>query len=231
MNQSYLSTVKNDDIAINHHNFILGQFVVVANQLFDISNYTCQPNEVKLNTCIYDLTTGNFQGLKTELAYIVLRGDKNEIFFSYGFDPGKAAVLYLTSKQKVPDAFISTCFKNYYFEIINERRKKEEFSTLFYCLPSITDRKGEINQHRNNVSLSPVDCSLTFIESFSAKNGVSFKPQLLNSFDPDQREPQVEMLYGLFRQIAEHSNINLLRNADFLLAKGKKGQIIYLGLV
>lgn len=65
MNQSYLSTIKNGDIAINHHNFILGQFVVAANQLVDISNYTCQPNEVKLHTCIYDLTTCDFQGLKT----------------------------------------------------------------------------------------------------------------------------------------------------------------------
>ena len=151
-------------------------------------------------------------------------GDKNEIFFSYGFDPDKAAVLYLTSKQKVPDAFISTCFKKHYSEIVNERREKEEFSTLFYCLPSITDRKGEINQHGNNVNFSPVDCSLTFIESFSAKKGVSFKPLLLNSFDPDQQDPEVEMLYGLFRQIAEHSNTSVLRNADFLLAKGKKRQ-------
>ena len=94
------------------------------------------------------------------------------------------------------------------------------------------DRKEEINPHRNNVNLSPVDCPLTFIESFSAKKGVSFKPQLLNSSDPDQRNPQAEILYGLFRQIAEHSNTNLVRNADFLLVKGKKkGEIIYLGLV
>ena len=65
-----------------HDNVILGQIIVAANQLVDIDNYACQPNKVKLHTCIYNLTTGDFQGLKTELAYIVLRGDKNETFFS-----------------------------------------------------------------------------------------------------------------------------------------------------
>ena len=30
------------------------------------------------------------------------------------------------------------------------------------------------------------------------------------------------MLYGLFRQIAEYSNNNLVRNADHLLAKNKR---------
>ena len=60
MNQSYLSAVKNGDIAINHHNFILGQLFVAANQLVNISNYTSQPNEVKLHTCNYDLITGDF---------------------------------------------------------------------------------------------------------------------------------------------------------------------------
>ena len=36
---------------------------------------------------------------------------------------------------------------------MNERKEKEDFSTLFHYLPSITDRKEDINQHRNNVNL------------------------------------------------------------------------------
>ena len=78
---------------------------------------------------------------------------------SYGFDADKSAVLYSMSKQKIPDAFISTTFRKRYSEIINERREKEAFSTLFYYLPPITDRKELVNQHKNNVNLSPVDCS------------------------------------------------------------------------
>ena len=65
---------------------------------------------------------------------------------------------------------------------------------LFYYLPSITDRKEEINQHRNNVNLLPVDCSISFIESFSKKKEKEkFNLSLLNSTDQDLRKPQVEM--------------------------------------
>ena len=87
VNRSYLSTVKNSDMY--HDNFILGQLTVATNQRADIENYSRKANEVKLHTYIYDLTTGEFQELKTELAFIVLRGDTNELFFSYGFDPDK----------------------------------------------------------------------------------------------------------------------------------------------
>ena len=86
---------------------------------------------------------------------------------SYGFDAEKASVLYSSSKQKIPDVFISTSFKKHYSEIMNESRETEDFSTLFYYLPSITDRKQDINQYRNKVNISPVDCSISFIESFS----------------------------------------------------------------
>ena len=78
INQPYHSTVKNSNIAMCHDNFILGQLLIATNQLTEIENYSCKANEVKLHTCIYDLTTGEFQGLKTDLAFVVLRGDKNE---------------------------------------------------------------------------------------------------------------------------------------------------------
>ena len=100
---------------------------------------------------------------------------------------------------------------------MNERREKEDFSTLFYYLPSLTDRKEDINQHRNNVNLSPVDCSISFIESFS-KNKEKCNLSLLNSTDQELMRLQVEMLYG----IIEYSNNNLKRNVDFSLAKLNK---------
>ena len=149
-----------------HHNFIIGQITVAANQPVEIDEYVCKDNEIKFFTCMYDLQTGNFLGLRCEVAFIVLRGDERELFL-YGFDTDKASVLYFSLKQKIPGAFISTSFKKHYSEIMNERREKEDFSTLFYYLPSITDRKEDLNQHHNNVNLSPVDCSILFIESLS----------------------------------------------------------------
>ena len=128
---------------------------------------TNKGNEVKLYTCMYDLQTGEFLGLWCKVALIVFRGDERELLLSYGLDAEKASVLYSSSKQKIPDAFISTSFKKHYSEIMNESRETEDFSTLFYYLPSITDRKEDTNQHRNKVNISPVDFSISFIESFS----------------------------------------------------------------
>ena len=79
----------------------------------------------------------------------------------------------------------------------------------------MSDRKEEINQHKNNVSLSPIDITSDFIESFSLEK-VSFKPDLLNSSDEKERKPQTEMLYGLFKHIAKVSNQNLERNIAHL---------------
>ena len=81
VNQKFLSTVKNGDIAMYVQNFIIGQLIFAANQPKDISEYTCLPNEVKLLSCVYDLESGDFKGVRQQLAYIVLRGDEQEIFF------------------------------------------------------------------------------------------------------------------------------------------------------
>ena len=160
VNQAFISTVKNGDIAMYVQNFILGQLILASNQPKDINKYICEQNEIKLLSCVYDLESGEFKGLRLLLAYIILRGDEDEIFFSYGYDKSKSKLLYSYSKQQIPDAFISTSFKKHFHEIINEKRD-ENF------LPSISDRKESINQWKNNVSLVPIDYTIEFIQSFS----------------------------------------------------------------
>ena len=132
INQSLLSTVKNRDITMYNHNFIIGQLIVATNQPSDINAYECKENEVKLCCYIYDLTTREFQGVREQLAYIVLREDKEEVFFSYGFDSSKSKVLYSYSKNKIPDAFVSTAFKKHYSEIRNEKRDNEHLLHFFF---------------------------------------------------------------------------------------------------
>ena len=194
-------------MALYLYNFIIGQLIVTANQPLKIDQYVCKDNEFKLFICMYDLQTGEFLGSRCEVAFIVLRGDERELFLSYGFDTKKFLVLYSSLKQEIPDAFISTSFKKHYSEIMNDRRAKVDFSTLFHYLPSIMDRKENINQHCNNVNLSTVDCSISFMESFSKKKE-KFNLLLLNSTDQDLRKPQVEILCGVIRQMAEYSNNN-----------------------
>ena len=217
VNQAFLSTVKNSEIAMYIQNFIMGQLIFAANQPKDISEYVCQANEVKLLSCVYDLETGDFKGIRLMLAYIVLRGDQEEIFFSYGYDKNKSKILYSYSKQQIPDAFISTAFKKHFNEIMNEKRD-ENSSTLFYFLPSISDRKEAINQWKNNPLLVSIDFNIDFIESFS-KQQEKFRPDLLNSIDSNLRDPQVDMLRNVFNHIAQVSNQNLERNIAHLNLK------------
>ena len=218
VNQAFLSTVKNGEIAMYVQNFIIGQLIFAANQPNDISEYVCLPNEVKLLSCVYDLESGEFRGVRLQLAYIVLRGDEHEIFFSYGYEKSKSKVLYSYSKQQIPDAFISTSFKKHFNEIINEKKDDENSSSLFYFLPSISDRKESINQWKNNPSLVPIDLTINFIQTFSSQNE-KFQPDLLNSSDNKLRDPQVEMLHGVFKHIAQVSNQNLERNIAYLNLK------------
>ena len=220
INQAYLSTVKSGELAMYNHNFIIGQLIPAANQPEDISTYKCMPNEVKLFTCIYDTTNGKFKGIRESPAYIILRGDSEEVILSYGYDAAKAKVLYAVSKEKIPNVFSATCFNKHYSKILNERREKEDHSTLFYFLPSITDRRETINQWRDNVNLTPIDFSVEFIKSFSSKK-VKFAPHKLNS-DGVERLDQIEMLYGLFRHMAKVSNQKLTRNVDYLNVHDKR---------
>ena len=210
-NQGFLSTVKSGEIAMYLHNFIIGQLIIAANQPKDISTYICSKNEVKLLSCVYEIESGQFKGIREQVAFIVLRGDADETFLSYGFDKIKSKLLYSFSKQQIPNAFVSVAFKKHFEQIMSDDRR-DEFSSLFYFLPSVSDRKEEINQHKNNVSLSPVDITVDFIESFSVGEKVSFRPDLLDSSDEKERKPQTEMLYGLFKHMATVSNQNLERN-------------------
>ena len=218
VNQGFISTVKNGELAMYVHNFVIGQLIIVANQLKEINEYSSNENEVELLSCVYDLETGDFKGLRLMLAYIVLRGDDDEVFFSYGYDKSKSKVLYSFAKQQIPDIFISTSFKKHFHEVMNEK-KDEKYSKMFYYLPPISDRKEEINQYKENVSLVPMDVSVDFINSFSSKKQFDFQPKLLNSSDQKVREPVVKVVRELFKHIAKYRNQNLERNVAYLNMK------------
>ena len=109
INQSFISTVKNDELAMYHHNFVIGELIVTANQPAEINQYVCKDNEVKLYTCVYNLQTGKFLGLRLrEVGFLVFRGDERELLLSYGFNSEKSSILSSSSKQKIPDGFLST---------------------------------------------------------------------------------------------------------------------------
>ena len=87
-----------------------------------------------------------------------------------------------------------------------------------FFLPSITDGKESINQWLGHANLVPIDLTIDFIESYLSKKE-KFKPHLLNSTDPKERAPQVEILLNVFKHMAQYSNQNLSRNVDYLFVK------------
>ena len=111
-NQGFLSTVKSGEIAMYLHNFIIGQLIIAANQPKDIDTYVCSKNEVKLLSCVYDIESGQFKGIRKQMAFIVLRGDPDETFLSYGFDKIKSKLLYSFSKQQIPNVSYLSHSKN-----------------------------------------------------------------------------------------------------------------------
>ena len=138
VNQTYLSTVNGGELAIYNHNFFLGQFAVATNQPENIDEYVCENYEVKPIAYLYDQSTSEFLGLNLQLVHIILRGDIEESFFSYGY-------MDSTAKDRMPNAIISTCFKKHFHEIMSNRRHNEELSGLFHYLPSITDCEEKVN--------------------------------------------------------------------------------------
>ena len=139
--------------------------------------------------------------------------------------------MHSAAKDRIPNAVITRSFKKYFHEALNERQHNEE-SSLFYFLPSISDRKEKIKEKRDNVNLNPIDCSFDYLNSFSTSDKeVAFRPGLFDFANVELRIPQVELFYEFFRQMAETKNVNIVRNADFLLAMSNKdnGDIVCVG--
>ena len=57
---------------------------------------------MKLINCFYDTLTDDFKGLRMQLAYINLRGDKEESLFSYAVHSKESSVLYSIAEKINP---------------------------------------------------------------------------------------------------------------------------------
>ena len=100
----------------------MGQIVPAAYAPEDIEYYECVENEVKIIRPLFNLEIEKFKGLKKNLAHINVRGSENEAFFNYGFSQDKSKILYITIKQRIPNAYSGTAWKRHIGETFNEQR-------------------------------------------------------------------------------------------------------------
>ena len=126
-------------------------------------------------------------------------------------------MLFSSQKVRLPNIFVSTAFKKHKDFLKSD--DKGESSTLFFYLPSTTDRKESINQFKSNVQLHPIDCSYEKFSEFSSKQSAFF-PHHLESSDQKEREIAREIVINFMKDIVSVSNSNLKRNASVLLING-----------
>ena len=81
----------------------------------------------------YHPEIGHFKGVRNWLAFIMVRGDEDESFFSYGYNEEKFKILYSSHKQVLPNIFQGTSFKKHNSMFLNEKGL-QEFSKLFFLL-------------------------------------------------------------------------------------------------
>ena len=147
VNQGSISQMK-DGQAIYLEYVVLGQIMPVANPdpSIDLDTYEFKENECLLYVPLYNKENGLYPGLGKRLGYITLRGDKNETFYSYGYDHERSKLLYCSLKQPIPNIFYCTSFKKHKHYLLNEKATDRLTSTLFLFLPSTLDRKEEMLQ-------------------------------------------------------------------------------------
>ena len=93
-------------------------------------------------------------------------------------------------------------------------------SDIFFYLPSISDRKEDINKYRDQVALVPVTCTSADISKF-APEGYEFNP---SDLDKDAEEEACcsgrQTIYEFFKNAVKFSNSNLIQNV-YALIKNK----------
>ena len=88
--------------------------------------------------------------------------------------------------MKIPNSFSATIFNRHRIQY-ESSSLDTEFSNVFFCLPSTTDRIEEINRYVNSVNLIPTDIDPSAF-------GKNFDPLELNFENEDKRKMKDSVL-------------------------------------
>ena len=161
----------------------------------------------------HDTSTGQFKGLYKAIGLLVVRGAPEEIFFNYSFDQNKSKTLYSHCRRKIPSSFSGTIF-NCHRSMIENGEVENNYSNLYYFLPSITDRLEEINKYLNNVSVTPINISQNQSNTWAETD---FNPAELDLFGMN-KTIMYNAVIKCLKYMNDISNSNLTRNADGVIS-------------
>ena len=181
--------------------FIIAQIMPIAHQPKDIESYELKNDEVEILRPKYDPTNCNFLGIEYCAALITIKNDPDEQFFDYGYNKENSKLLYSTKEVKIPSSFKATCFGVHKNQFQGGVYFEEDFSKLFFYLPSTLDRCEKINKYLTFVYLKPFRVNINDL-------GEDFNPAL--SFDR-------AAVVSYMKKVTEQSSQNLKRNADVFL--------------
>ena len=92
---------------------------------------------------------------------------------------------------------------------------ENDYSNLYYFLPSFTNRSEEINKYLNNVSITPIDDSQ---DQLNTSAETVFNPAELDLFGMN-KTIMVNAVIKCLKYMNDISNSNLTRNADGVLSR------------
>ena len=92
---------------------------------------------------------------------------------------------------------------------------ENDYSNLYYFLPSFTNRSEEINKYLNNVSITPIDDSQDQLNTWAE---TVFNPAELDLFGMN-KTIMVNAVIKCLKYMNDISNSNLTRNADGVLSR------------
>ena len=160
-------------------------------------------DEVKILRSRYNPVSGNFLGIEYCVGTITVRNDPQEQFFDYGYNKDNAKVLYCTQKLKMPNSFKMTIFSQHRMQYEGGAFNTQDFSQIYFYLPSTVDRNEKISKYITSVNLKPF-----------AINHTEFGDQ----FNPADLDFDRFVMVELMKKVALQSSQNLKRNADVFLS-------------
>lgn len=190
--------------------YILGQVVPLLNSPEDLKNYELKSNEVKIIKPNYDPVSGEFLRLVECLRYLTAHGDEQEHCFDYGYNKENSKILNSMHKMKIPNSFSTTIFNRNKIQYESGAFSETDFSVFFF-LPSTTDRVEEIKKYMGSVNLSPINIEIS-------EFGDIFDPSKLDYANPE-KESTREAVLKVLKKVVDLSNQSLQQNTGGLLAK------------